>query len=275
VVRRYLGYILAAGIAATAVIMLLAEHNAPKPGESQQTARDDLAEVRRVAESGIRSSARNPDAVRFRGGQIYPQAAAGQVAVCGQTDVSGGFVPFVAVIRTSGDGFVHPYQVVEIHVAATIRDADRTYIETVARCWPGGGPQARQHGSITAVPPLPEHPDAVLRTAAPVAAPPAPASQPAFVVQPRVAVAPVPPSASAVPPAAAETEDADEAPAGAIRTVTMRQDANIRTVPHGNAVGVAPRGSSLRVFSEAPGGWLEVGETAPFGWVHGSMVEQR
>jgi uncharacterized protein YraI len=54
----------------------------------------------------------------------------------------------------------------------------------------------------------------------------------------------------------------------------MRQDANIHTAPHGSAVGVAPRGSSLRVFSEAPGGWLEVGETAPFGWVHSSMVEQ-
>jgi len=31
----------------------------------------------------------------------------------------------------------------------------------------------------------------------------------------------------------------------------------------------------LRVFAEAPGGWLEVGDTAPFGWVHGSMVEPR
>jgi len=227
-----------------------------------------------VAESSIRSSARNPDSVRFRGEQVYPQAAASHVAVCGQVDVSGGFVPFVALIGTSGDGFVQPYQVVEIHVAATIRDADRTYIETVARCWSGGGPQTLLHGSITTVPPLPEHPDALLRTAVPVAAPPAPESQPDVVVQPRVAVAPVPPSASAVPPAAAETGDADEAPAGTVRTVTMRQDANIRTVPHGNAVGVAPRGSSLRVFSEAPGGWLEVGETAPFGWIHGSMVEQ-
>ena len=276
VVRRYFGYVLAAGFAAIALATFLTGHDTPKPGEPPPAARDDMTGVRRVAEGGIRSGARNPDTVRFRGEQVYPQAAAGQIAVCGQTDASGGFVPFVALVGTGSGETVQPYHMIESWVAGAISEADRTYIETVGRCWLGGGPQSIVHGSITAVPPLPEHPDAVLRTAAPVAASPGPASPPAVAVQPGFAVAPIsPPPAPAALPATDDVAGTDGNPADADRTVTLRQDANIHAAPHGNVVGVAPRGSSLRVFSETPGGWLEIGETAPFGWVHASMVEQR
>ncbi len=51
---------------------------------------DDRTGLRLTAEAGIRLAARDPDAVRFRGEQVYPQAVAGQVAVCGQTNVFGG-----------------------------------------------------------------------------------------------------------------------------------------------------------------------------------------
>jgi hypothetical protein len=51
---------------------------------------------------------------------------------------------------------------------------------------------------------------------------------------------------------------------------------NIRSMPGGGGavVRVVPRASVLRVFAEAPGGWLQVGEDQPFGWVHGSVLER-
>jgi hypothetical protein len=247
---------------------------------------NDRADARLAAESGIRSGAKNPDAVRFRGEQIYPQAVAGQIAVCGQTDVSGrSFVPFVVLVAP-GDGYPAPrYRVTETHIAGGVADVDRTYIETVARCYDGGGPQAMLHGSIASVPPLPEHP--WRGEPPPVSpAPSGPSQQQAVVVQTPSAVtlrapARVTPLAPDVltggPPGAYRAADllAGGPAADVSRTVIMRQNGNIRAVPQGDTVRIAPRGTSLRVFAEAPGGWLEVGDTVPFGWVHGSMVEPR
>nr|WP_294523813.1 hypothetical protein [uncultured Rhodopila sp.] len=270
--RGAFGYILAAGFAAVIAFMLVAGHDAKKPvrsspGQSPPAALDDRADVRLVAESGIRSSAKNPDAVRFRGEQVYPQAVAGQIAVCGQTDMSGGpgrtFVPFVVLVAFSGDADpALRYRVTETHVARAVVDVDRTYIETVARCYNGGGPQAMLHGSIASVPPLPEHPDAATRGVPPVVSPP---PQQAAAVQMPLTVTPRPPADLLAGGSAAEVS----------RTVIMRRNGNIRAAPQGDTLRVAPRGASLRVFAEAPGGWLEVGDTTPFGWVHGSMVEPR
>ncbi|GGC69718.1 hypothetical protein GCM10011504_54510 [Siccirubricoccus deserti] len=62
-----------------------------------------------------------------------------------------------------------------------------------------------------------------------------------------------------------------------MRTVitTAVHPVNIRSQPGGGGavVRIVPRASTLRVFSEAPGGWLQVGEEQPFGWVHGSMLD--
>ncbi|MFC7540986.1 SH3 domain-containing protein [Siccirubricoccus deserti] len=56
---------------------------------------------------------------------------------------------------------------------------------------------------------------------------------------------------------------------------TAAHPVNIRSQPGGGGavVRIVPRASTLRVFSEAPGGWLQVGEDQPFGWVHGSMLD--
>ena len=154
--------------------------------------------------------------------------------------------------------------------------ADHTYLQTVARCYDGGGPGI--HAGVTPVPPLPEHSNAVQRAAE---VPPAPAAltdpkRPSIVAQPlsnttRTVVAPVPDPHS--PPVG--VAEAGSVPTVTVRIVIMRQNGNIRTAPHGDTIRVAPRGSSMRVFAEAPGGWLEVGDAAaPFGWVHGSMVER-
>ena len=55
----------------------------------------------------------------------------------------------------------------------------------------------------------------------------------------------------------------------------MRQNANVHAGPHGPSVRVVPQGTALRIFGAAPGGWYEVGDTAPWGWVHESMFVRR
>jgi hypothetical protein len=284
-------------------LVLLAGHGAQKPvpsapGQLLPAALDDRADVRLAAESGIRSGAKNPDAVRFRGEQVYPQAVAGQIAVCGQTDMSGApgrsFVPFVVLVAVSGGADPAPrYRVTETHVAGAVADVDRTYIETVAHCYDGGGSQTMLHGSIVSVPPLPEHPDAATQSVSPPQQQSAAVQMP-VIITPRAParVTPLAPDVlTGAPPGAYRAPDVlTGAPSGAYRTadllaggpaaevsrtVIMRQNGNIRAAPKGDTLRVAPRGASLRVFAEAPGGWLEVGDTAPFGWVHSSMVEPR
>jgi hypothetical protein len=57
--------------------------------------------------------------------------------------------------------------------------------------------------------------------------------------------------------------------------VVMRQPGNIRIAPQSAILRVEPRGKELRVFGEAPGGWLQIGDTEADGWVHSSMVLRR
>jgi hypothetical protein len=57
------------------------------------------------------------------------------------------------------------------------------------------------------------------------------------------------------------------------QTVT-RSGANVRTAPNGAAdvVRTVSVGTRLTVFSRASGGWVQVGDTAPWGWVHSSLL---
>ena len=56
--------------------------------------------------------------------------------------------------------------------------------------------------------------------------------------------------------------------------VQVRSNANLRAAPVGGSevLGVVPQGSALRVFGRAPGGWVQVGDAAPQGWVHSSLL---
>ncbi|WP_408895712.1 SH3 domain-containing protein [Pararoseomonas baculiformis] len=51
---------------------------------------------------------------------------------------------------------------------------------------------------------------------------------------------------------------------------------NLRSSPTGGGavLRVLPRGTRLKVFAEAPGGWYQVGVTEPTGWIHGSMLQR-
>ena len=52
--------------------------------------------------------------------------------------------------------------------------------------------------------------------------------------------------------------------------------ANIRREPSLSApvLRAMPQSSTLRVFGEAPGGWFQVGEAEPFGWIHASALQR-
>jgi hypothetical protein len=201
--------------------------------------------------------------VRLRGVQVWPQAVKNQFAVCGQANVFGPssntFVLFVVVVTLNdlGDDPSHSLKA-EARVGSTVTEVTRVYVDTLARCYEGGGPQTIMRGKAAAVPPMPSDAQSVLSgPAAPIAtaapATPAPTALP---------------QTSAAPQAAPTTTPASG-------TVVMRQNGNIRAGPQGEVLRVEPQGKELRVFGEAPGGWLQVGDTKADGWVHSSLVERR
>jgi hypothetical protein len=74
----------------------------------------------------------------------------------------------------------------------------------------------------------------------------------------------------------ADTVPSDPAPAppaAALQeTVLVRSPARVRAAPGGEVLRIAARGETLGVFGRAPGGWLQVGDAAPQGWVHASLL---
>jgi uncharacterized protein YgiM (DUF1202 family) len=76
------------------------------------------------------------------------------------------------------------------------------------------------------------------------------------------------------PPTVSTSPSSDPQAAPTNSTVTMRQGGNLRTGPSGShsAIRTIPRGTAARVFGHAPGGWYQIGDTAPWGWMHGSML---
>jgi len=249
---------------AMAVPLLVAACDKERCEPAPQTAGapDQLADLRKAAENSVRLSASNPDSVRFRGVQVWPQAVKNQFAVCGQADVFGPssntYVLFVVVV-TQNDLGDDPTRTVkaEARVGSTVTEATKVYVDTLVRCYESGGPQNIMRRTAAPVPPMPSDTNTVLSgptpasTGAPAA--PAPAAQPQF-----SATAKAPPTSTR-----------------ASGTVVMRQNGNIRTAPQGETIRVEPQGKELRVFGEAPGGWLQIGDTEANGWVHSSLVQRR
>ncbi len=249
-----------AGILAGAFLVSGCDKKECPPAVQAGNTADPFADIRRAAESSIRLSASNPDSVRFRGIHVWPQATGNRFMVCGQANVFGPnsntFVLFVAAVTQDGSGQdpARRFQV-ETRVGSTVTEATKVYVETLARCHEGGGASSPLRREAAApVPPMPDDVRVVLQPPASTA-PPAP--------PPTVHV----PSTATKPPAPAS------APLSG--TVIMRQNANIRIAPQGEVIRVEPQGRELRVFGEAPGGWLQIGDSAANGWVHISLVERR
>jgi hypothetical protein len=226
---------------------------------------------RAAAEQGVRAIVPSGTKARFRGIQVYGQAMAKRFAVCGQVspfdDDPNIFVPFVAVVADRPAGAQRlPQDQYEQHVATTTSEANRVYLATVEYCYDKGGPDA---GPFRSVPPIPPLPDTVpdLSPAARAAVRPPAAHQAAPQPPPRPVPPPVPPRTPAAHPVP------DHSPASG--TVSMRRNGNLHAGPHGRDVRVVPKGAVLRIFSQAPGGWYEVGGSSPWGWVHESLLQRR
>jgi hypothetical protein len=155
---------------------------------------------------------------------------------------------------------------------------------------PGAGPRDAVEQAGVSAPAAPPPPAASPPVAAPAPSP-APNSvaslpkSPPPVASPPAAVAPPPVAATppAPPPPDAGT-GASAAPAPAQRPtataadrlprITVRQPANLRTGPDGqaNIVRVVPRGETLRVHGRTANGWVQVGDAEPRGWLHTSRL---
>ncbi len=216
-----------------------------------------------AAERAIRAGLPTVKEMQFRGVQVYSQAAAHRWAVCGQVspfaDDLALFVPFVSVVSVAGDGSMKPDPA---FIGSSVSEADRTYLALVTHCYDEGGPV---DGPMAGVPPIPPLPNTV----------PSPSLEGAA---PAVAAAQAVPGAPGPLPAAAGSGGAavdGSAAQPASGSITMRQNANVHASPHGASVRVVPQGTALRIFGQAPGGWYEVGDTAPWGWVHESMFSRQ
>ncbi|MCK8785369.1 SH3 domain-containing protein [Roseomonas sp. NAR14] len=230
-----------------------------KSDQGHPAAPDLAARARQAAEEKLRSGAPEPGAVRFRAVQSWPQAIARTVAVCGQANLTGAaddaFIPFVSVVSFEGDAAR-----VDQHFATSSPEATRVYIDIVTRCFEGGGPQSARQIASSPLPPLPNDPPRNFQP--PAAAPPAP---PPGTARP------------AAPPAAAAPSVAPAPmPPGGAQRVTLRQNGNLRSAPVGGStvLQVVQRGTTLRVFGQAPGGWYQVGGSEPIGWIHGSLLDE-
>jgi hypothetical protein len=145
-------------------------------------------------------------------------------------------------------------------LGASSAEAGRVYLESLDKCFDGGGP-ATPRAAARPIPPIP--------TDIPRGAPPASGEAPGVSAAPSGQLQATP---AQPPPLAAPIRSAS----GGV-TTTSRHPVNIRSSPSGggSVLRVAPRGSTLQLFGEAPGGWLQVGEGEPWGWLHSSMLEQR
>jgi hypothetical protein len=177
-----------------------------------------------------------------RGVQVFQQALPGVVAVCGRSTTTSGigapYVPYVAVVSFEGEA----PRVTNLVLGTTGPEASRVFLEMTDRCFDGGGP-ANARAMARSYPPLPT------------------GAMPER-------------EAEAQPEAAPQPEPAR--PSGTV-TISSRSGANLRSAARGGEViRTLPASSTFDVISEAPGGWVQVGERgAPIGWVHASVLEAR
>ena len=172
----------------------------------------------------------------LRGVQPFAQAQGGAFAVCGRLDPGPGEAlrPWVALVAFERNAPAVQWLV----LAGTAADSARAFAEMTDRCFEGGG---TARGAPRPPAPLP----------APSPAPEAPRA---------AAPAPEPPRAT---------------PTGRSVTTSDRTPVNLRAAPGGagEVIRTVPRSTSLEVFAEAPGGWLQVGQGGtPWGWVHVSVL---
>jgi hypothetical protein len=229
-----------------------------------------VPEARQAAEEQVRQRLRILGEMQTRAVHVWRQQTPDLVAVCGQvnpTGVSGeAFIPWVATVLIREGRAVRT----DLVLGASNADASRVYVEMLDRCFDGGGPSATARPQAPRVlPPLPLDGTLTPQAARPSAAPTSGAVH--LQAPPREEPPATPPRQQPLPIGTLVSEERQRV------TTTSVHPVNIRSAPAGSGavVRIVPRSSVLQVFAEAPGGWLEVGEDRPFGWLHGSMIERR
>ena len=103
------------------------------------------------------------------------------------------------------------------------------------------------------------------------ALPPAMAAAPPA-IPPAAPTQPAPTQAAPTPATPTPAAPAEAAPA--LPRVLVRSAANLRAGPdnHAAVLRTAPRGEAFRVHGEARGGWVQVGDARPEGWIHSSLL---
>lgn len=232
-----------------------------KPAQPEAVPDAVGAEVRRAAEEQVRGRLRIVGEMRLRAVQVYRQQLAGTYAVCGQINPTGAvsdpFIPWVSTVAVENGRASRATLVIGLSNA----EASRVYLEMVERCFEGGGPRSAQAPMPGGLPPLPADTALDRMAAPPVAAPPV--------------ASPAAPPVAAAPRLPAEG-GTSVAPGPGTVTTSPAHPVNIRSAPGGGGsiVRIVPRASVLRVFGEAPGGWYQVGEDGPLGWVHESVLSR-
>jgi hypothetical protein len=233
-------------IAPFLMLIVVALAACDEPIENRPGPEGSLAIARQAAEAQIRARLRMTGEMQMRAIQIWQQQVPDTVAVCGQVNPTGEatdpFIPFVALVALE-EGRADR---TNLAIGMSNSEAGRVFVEMLDRCFEGGGPPTGRP-QARALPPLPL--DTTL-------------------AQQRVA------STTSAPAPVIASPTSPPMTAGPMVTTTSAHPVNIRNQPGGGGavIRVVPRASSLRVFNEAPGGWLQVGEEQPFGWVHGSML---
>jgi hypothetical protein len=117
--------------------------------------------------------------------------------------------------------------------------------------------------------PLPE-----VRAVPPAAIRPAPPADIRSAPPPEARPIPPPPAAVAPPPAASRLPPPPPPPAASGARTVVRSAANLRASPDTRAriLRTAPAGESFRVYGSALGGWVQVGDTEPQGWIHSKLL---
>ncbi|HEY8609804.1 MAG TPA: SH3 domain-containing protein, partial [Roseomonas sp.] len=208
-----------------------------KRQQAEQAARAEAQATAAIkaSEDRLRSTLRNITSDAKLRGVIAHRQALGGYAVCGQVNLTGEradpYLPFVSVVSPNMDR-------IEQFVASSSAEATRTYVETNTRCYDGGGPT-----SARTVVPLPPVPD----TSNP---------GPGGATPPRPIV-PSPPATEALASPVLPPPPSGSTPLRSSVTTTSAHPVNLRSNPTGGGavLRVIPRGTRLRVFAEAPGGW--------------------
>lgn len=136
---------------------------------------------------------------------------------------------------------------------------------------------------VAAPPPTASAPTEPSPTAVPPSGPPR-AEPPQQPVQPAAEQVPMPtalqaePIGPAPPPAPVQAEPVRPVPPPAParrEQVVTRTGANVRAGPNGTAevVRTVPAAVRLLVFSRGTGGWVQIGDTVPWGWIHSSLLD--